>query len=94
MELPIGTHLNLILLNRSRTGMSTSVSVHVIDGDSRLVNISKSVAETLGHRWNPVANAVIVRHTAKNAGNVGNHLVRDLGTKLHANTQAFTWAWL
>jgi len=99
--LPMGKHLFLKFLNRSRTGLSVTVAVLVRNPDAQpgqqMMNISQFVAGTLDAAFNPIKDGVIIRFSHPNffePDDFAKILTARLGTKLHCSEGAFTWEWL
>jgi|SRR5215469_6993154 len=98
--LPLGKHLFLKFLNRSRTGLSVTVAVLVRNPDAQpgqqMINVSQFAASRIEAAFNPIKDGVVLRFPNPEfiADDIARVLAGKLGKKLHSNEQAFTWEWL
>lgn len=98
LELPRGNHLILKFEGRSRTGLSTTVTVLVRDPDAQpghqYQNISLPVSIKLDQRWHSGDDAMIMQRVPREKPELGQWIAAELGKAMHQDTNAYTWEWL
>jgi hypothetical protein len=92
-----GRNLFLRFDGKSRTGLSTTVTVLVRDEDAQpgrqMANVSLPVSIQLGQRWHSHHDAMIMQGVPRGL-QLGPYIAEQLGKALFQDANAFTWEWL